>query len=299
MQTTFALIISLLFFSHCTNNAGQEQILSNQISLSEFKKEESPIFIPFSRDSIKLILENKIRNHQPLIVHVFVPLCDNEHQGIVPVNSDLGNGFNLKTNLYWGARYGFKSFFLKDNSWKFVASFNKQNDTILERIVFNKLIGGANVYLIADAYRGDRMKNCLRDFMNSIAQINYDSVQINDSIYLKIGSGSDLMIFNGHNGLMDTNLEIVVNQTQIKKDAAVIGCISYNYFYERLNYAGGFPILTTNSFMAPEAYCAEALITAWAQNKSGDEIVEEVANAYATYQKCGMKGARTLFKTGL
>ena len=33
-------------------------------------------------------------------IHVFVALCDNENQGIVPVNSSLGNGQNSESNLY-------------------------------------------------------------------------------------------------------------------------------------------------------------------------------------------------------
>ena len=38
------------------------------------------------------------------VVHVFVALCDNRHQGIVPVRAELGNGQDPRTNLYWGAR---------------------------------------------------------------------------------------------------------------------------------------------------------------------------------------------------
>ena len=56
------------------------------------------------------------------MVHVFVPLCDNEHQGIIPVNASLGNGMNLQTNLYWGARYGVKSHFKSLPAWKLLVS---------------------------------------------------------------------------------------------------------------------------------------------------------------------------------
>lgn len=35
------------------------------------------------------------------IVHVLVALCDNEHQGIVPVPARLGNGEDPERNLYW------------------------------------------------------------------------------------------------------------------------------------------------------------------------------------------------------
>ena len=50
--------------------------------------------------------------------------------------------------------------------------------------------------------------------------------------------------------------------------------------------------------MAPEAYNLEALLNGWASLKSGKEIREMVAQAYHKYQKCGVNGARRLFKTG-
>ncbi|MGC6431949.1 MAG: hypothetical protein ACON5F_12965 [Jejuia sp.] len=36
-------------------------------------------------------------------IHVYVALCDNINQGIVPVPAKLGNGQDPKNNLYWGA----------------------------------------------------------------------------------------------------------------------------------------------------------------------------------------------------
>jgi len=34
-------------------------------------------------------------------IHVFVSLCDNAKQGILPVPKTLGNGQDPKNNLYW------------------------------------------------------------------------------------------------------------------------------------------------------------------------------------------------------
>lgn len=42
-------------------------------------------------------------------IQVFVALCDNVNQGIVPVPAALGDGEDVKNNLYWGARYGVKT----------------------------------------------------------------------------------------------------------------------------------------------------------------------------------------------
>src|SRR5204862_4069337 len=47
---------------------------------------------------------------KPIVVHVVVALCDNAHQGIVPVPKRLGDGRDPASNLYWGARYGVRSY---------------------------------------------------------------------------------------------------------------------------------------------------------------------------------------------
>jgi hypothetical protein len=44
---------------------------------------------------------------------IIVALCDNEHQGIVPVPEALGRGDDPATNLYWGAMYGLRTLLQK------------------------------------------------------------------------------------------------------------------------------------------------------------------------------------------
>ena len=45
-------------------------------------------------------------------IHVLVALCDNVNQGIIPVPAKLGNGDKPDDNLYWGALYGVRTYFL-------------------------------------------------------------------------------------------------------------------------------------------------------------------------------------------
>ena len=61
----------------------------------------------------------------PRTVHVFVALCDNANQGIVPVPATLGNGQDPQRNLYWGAMFGVKTFFGKSADWKRIALHEK------------------------------------------------------------------------------------------------------------------------------------------------------------------------------
>jgi hypothetical protein len=252
----------------------------------------------FNRDSLRNKIKLKRANKLPLIVHIFVPLCDNEHQGIVPVNNSLGNGMNLKTNLYWGAGYGIKTHFKRKTSWRQVFVQKDIDTNILERIVFTKQYDSqTKVILIADAYRGDRMESCMRDYFNSLAGLRNDAIYLpNDTINLK--SKADLLIFNGHNGLMDVEMEYIDNMDGIEKDAAIISCVSANYFMERLKCLKAYPLVTTQELLPPEAYIAEGIIDAWAMEKNDEEIRLNAGNAMFKVFKRNQKAMQGIFRTG-
>src|SRR5215469_1590686 len=86
---------------------------------------------------------------QSNVIHVFVALCDNKYQGIVPVPAKIGNGQDPDNNLYWGGDYGVRTFFKKSKDWKLIKK-QKLNDTLLERLVFKNI--NQNYYLVADGY---------------------------------------------------------------------------------------------------------------------------------------------------
>lgn len=95
-------------------------------------------------------------------IHVFVALCDNANQGIVPVPKTLGNGQNPKTNLYWGALYGVKTHFKRSKDWTFIKTLKSSNPKILERVLFKHV--SSNTYLLADAYDGRFIKQTITHF---------------------------------------------------------------------------------------------------------------------------------------
>jgi hypothetical protein len=73
----------------------------------------------------------------PKVIHVYVALCDNKYQGIVPVPEKIGNGQDTKNNLYWGCGYGVKMFFKNHApAWKLLKLIKDPKDKILERAIF-------------------------------------------------------------------------------------------------------------------------------------------------------------------
>src|SRR5438034_5131160 len=100
---------------------------------------------------------------KPRVIHVFVALADNEHQGNIPVPPALGNGEDPSRNLYWGAAYGVRTFFRKTADWKEISSLPKPKSYILERSIFRHRASGT--ILIADAYEGSEIMQPLADFL--------------------------------------------------------------------------------------------------------------------------------------
>ena len=298
------LLTSLLFGCQKTASKPIELATSIQIetppdTISQaLKKEVIRNTTAFDRTASYTRIKDKVTQGKPLVVHVLVPLCDNEHQGISPVNASLGNGFNPNSNLYWGAMYGIRSFFKRQKDWTSVAVQKPKDSFIMERIIFKKTDEqNTSVYLVADAYRGDKMHLCVSDFFAACSGKATETIQADgQSIGLK--SEADLIVFNGHNGLMDYQFPPQTSQDHVRREACIIGCYSHMYFTEQLLGLETYPLLTTTGLMAPEAYVLQGLIEAWMRLDEGADIRKGAATKYHEYQKCGIRGATNLFKTG-
>jgi len=250
--------------------------------------------------SISIVLLFTLSMHtfsQTKTIHTFVALCDNKNQGIVPVPKNLGNGKDAKNNLYWGAAYGVKSYFKnKTTDWKLIEILKSENPIILERILFKHKT--KDVYMLADAYDGEKIKICIEDFLKASNGLETITIE-HEKQSLKFGGQSDLVSYIGHNGLMEFNVVIDYDENvKTKKDVIILACYSRDYFTKELKLAKANPILWTTHLMAPEAYTLKAALDGWINNETGKQIDERAAQAYNKYQRCGIKGARNLFATG-
>ena len=237
---------------------------------------------------------------RPKTVHVFVALCDNKNQGIVPVPEQLGRGDDPARNLYWGAAYGVKTFFRRSAKWEWIAAPAVKRDGVLERIVFKHR--GSNLFLVAYAYRGDRIRDAVTDFVASAGGENPETIDIRfDSapVHLRARGAADLVVYVGHNGLMDFRLPNPVSgKGRQSRQAIVLACASKPYFEVALREAGAQPLLWTTGLMAPEAYTLAWALEGWARNESAEQIRQRAARTYHQYQRCGLRAALRLFVTG-
>jgi hypothetical protein len=244
-------------------------------------------------------LQEPVRNPGRLI-HVIVALCDNEYQGIVPVPAAIGNGDDPARNLYWGAGYGVKNHFRKAKDWELVLDVRNPKAAVLERAVFKHK--QRDVYLVADAYRGREIMRSTIDFLRFASGRDREAVETTTAskqVTLYAGGAADLIVYVGHDGLMDFTLpEYPLRADERSREAVILACASKPYFKTPLMRTGATPLLWTTGLMAPEAYVLKAAVDGWMLGESGEQVRRRAAEAYNRYQNCGIKGAMRLFATG-
>jgi hypothetical protein len=228
-------------------------------------------------------------------IHVLAALCDNDSQGIMPVNEELGDGDKPIWNLYWGAMYGVKTVFDKSEDWERLERRKKVDDVLLERCVYRHKATGA--ILVADAYRGSQIKRTVKDFVESVAGQKQGSVKAGER-QVAAYSAADMVCYIGHNGLMDFTLDMPDKKRKGSGPAAaLLACRSKAYFYPFLQKMECSQVLLTTGLMAPEAYTLEAALEAWLAGNGSDEIEKAAARAYDKHQSCDFRAAMGLFFT--
>ena len=241
------------------------------------------------------------------VVHVFVALCDNKYQGIVPVPATLGNGQDPRNNLYWGAMYGVKTFFRKSPHWIGLKFEMKRDARVLERCVFRSVGLTPRVYVVAEAWDGKHMKAALLAFFNAAAG-SLDKTVVTNVVTnadgerpgrnILTGGRADMVCFVGHNGLMDTRLSSFPRNAGVNPECAIVlACKSRDHFTKPLAAAKCRPLITTTGLMAPEAYTLDAIIRSWATGDEASTTRRKAGAAYAEYQQISQGAAERLFAT--
>ena len=235
----------------------------------------------------------------PRVVHVFVALADNQHQGIVPVPPALGNGSDPQRNLYWGARFGVKTFFKSSEEWQLLFSSRGPKEAILDRCVFKNR--NEDVYLVADAYQGSEIKSAVTDFLSAAAGISSENIRVKlNSVDVSIAAGgaADLLAYVGHDAFMDFQISPIAGTKGSKpRRTIILACASKAFFSPYIHQTGAEPLLWTTGLMAPEAYTLKAALNGWIANEGGEAIRHRAAQAYDKYQERGARAALRLFAT--
>lgn len=261
------------------------------------------VFVRFSMANMEQStierMDSDLAAGKPLVAHVIVALCDNQYQGIVPVPETIGNGDDASNNLYWGAGYGVKTFFRRSASWKNIPLAASNNAKILDQVIFKREIsrnGKKSIaYVFAEAWRGREIAAATNQFLMITNGRHQQTIKA-DEMEIAVGSSAHLIAYVGHNGLMDFYPPQLQKNTndQLARSAVILACKSHDYF-KNLIHSPTSLLLTTRSFMAPEAYSLEATISSWFEYSDNKAVVTAASKAYARYQKISEKSASTVF----
>jgi hypothetical protein len=239
----------------------------------------------------------KTSTTNPRVIHLFVALCDNASQGIVPVPAAIGDGDKPEANLYWGCGDGAKTVFDRSRNWKLVQAAPVPGGIILERRIYRHArIPGA--WLVADAYRGREIKQAVQAFLKAAAGKPADAatLTLKDGTPLPVSAGATLVAYIGHDGLMDFELPLEPAAAPPSATPAIVLCCkSREFFAARLKQSGAAPLLCTTQFMYPGAFILRDALDAWLAGKSPADIRAAAAGAYAANQKISGKAAAGVF----
>jgi hypothetical protein len=188
------------------------------------------------------------------VVHIFVALADNQHQGIVPVPAALGDGGDPIHNLYWGAAFGVKTTFKTSRDWEPIPSGRSQKAVVLDRCVFRHRT--QNVIIVADAYDGGHIREAVIDFLSAAAGGHAETLALNlksGNVSIPIAGASDLVTYVGHDAFMDFQVSPVFGKKANKaREAIILACASKPYFGPYLKPTGAEPLLWTTGLMTPK-----------------------------------------------
>ncbi len=246
-----------------------------------------------------LLLSCSLSSATEKTIHVFVALCDNATQGIVPVGKTIGDGNKPDANLYWGCSDGIQRYFTKHNLWKKLETHRPQatdpNSPIIRRIIFQHKRTGS--LLIADAYQGKHIKQAITNYLNA-SHGSYRAIVKSKSLNknLQIGAKSDLTAFIGHNGLMEFQVTTTPSKTTPEMDTITLCCIADRYFNKYLQKTNTTTILQTKSLMYPGSFILHDALEGWFKGESKAQIRTRAAKAYAKNQKISTNGGYSIFK---
>ena len=246
-----------------------------------------------------LLSSYNISSAKEKIIHVFVALCDNATQGIVPVGATIGDGNKPDANLYWGCSDGIQRYLTKHKLWKKLETHKPQStdatSPIMRRIIFQHKRTGS--LLIADAYQGKHIKQAITNYLNSSTG-SYRAIVHSKSLNknLQIGANSNLTAFIGHNGLMEFQVTTTPTKTPPEMDTITLCCISDTYFDKYLTNTNTTPILQTKSLMYPGSFILHDALEGWFKGESKSQIRTRAAKAYAKNQKISINGGYSIFK---
>ncbi len=230
------------------------------------------------------------------VIHVIVALADNEAQQGLKVSGVGGNGADPASNILWGAGFGVRSHFDWAPEWVRLETRAPDGPYILERAVWKHK--DSTIYLVADAYAGTQLRKATEDLLLFASGDGRSLIGLGGTV-IPIGGGADLIVFMGHNGLMDHKITHVYRPVDDRpREVMILASMSRGFFTNAIRATEAEPVLWTTGLLIPEAFILREALLGWVAREKKESIQDRAAEVFSRYNKTSLQSARKLFVTG-
>lgn len=235
----------------------------------------------------------------PLRVKLFVALCDNDSQGIVPVkNPRICDGDAPRRNLYWATSGGLQAY-LDRNGWK-RARYEERGDGAVVRVharwrksVFaggalreRGVRGRVGVEIEALAYRGLEIRRAMEDYLKA------SRASVDDEPAHVLG-------YIGHNYLLDGPVDVAPAVAHVPaRGAFALACLGTGTISTRLNAPGLAVLLHNRGLTYPGAWTVGGIVRGLAEGHSPRDIHRLAARYFADARGKSRGAIRRAFAYG-
>ena len=241
-------------------------------------------------------VEGAVRSGKPLVVEVFVPLCSDSKGGPCGKHKGAGEPENLEDNLYWGAVWGARRYFVR--SWLGWQKLEQSagSGSVLERIVLSREVSGSawgtsgrvEQIVVMHAYHGDAGKEAFDRFRDRAK--GGGSVSFGGSAGARSESVS-VVGFMGRNPLLKNGK--VPPRADLPKGTESAGAIpsfsiaahSRETFGPWLAATGSPILIAPRGAVASEAYVLNEVLKGIGDNEHTWRIWQDVVDTYVKYQR--------------
>lgn len=251
---------------------------------------------------------------RPLVVTLYVALCDNDTQGIVKVkNRRICQGDRPGENLYWAAAGGLSAT-LRKAGWRQVHIEHFADGDLAVKAIWRahaptsgalrerSVRGKVPIFIVGLGYRGSRIRAAMTDYLRAV---NGDSEQREQAerVELRAGGASHLVGYIGHDYFYDIDdprplLALRNGDSVLHKGTFALSCTGDRLIRPAITRPNAHVLLLNRTLGFPGAWTAEAIARAVARGESARAIHLSAATAFADGQGISLAAAMGAFAYG-
>ena len=222
------------------------------------------------------------REGQPLEVEVFIALCDNDSQGIVPVkNPRICQGDDAKRNLYWGISGGLGKLLQQSRFKKTLHKDKPKRGILFDEVWQARYAAGGTlrhksdkkwikVKLIAHVYRGVAIEQAMRDYLSAHAAQN----------------AAHVVGYIGHNYLLDKALTKKKSESQpVARGTFALSCLGEGVIRPYIERAHTQILALNRSLTYPGAWTLLGLIEGLTAGRDAKGVHFQATKRFAEGRK--------------